>query len=57
MLLVSDFKPVETVFKVMQKNQRRQSIEVAPTPEVMVKKFFIKEIVSRIISNSNRYRE
>ena len=50
-------KPIESVFKVMQKNQCRQSVEVALTPEVIVKKFFTKEIVSRIINNSNRHRE
>ena len=32
-------------------------MEVGLTPEVIVKKFFAKEIVPRIISISNRYRE
>ncbi len=52
-----DFKPIPTIYRVTERNERGRSVEVQPVPGVLTKKFFPKDFVRKMVIQSNKYRE
>lgn len=49
------FQPIPTVFKLFQKNNRNQNVEVVPNPHNLTLKYWSSDIVSKIVMSSNKY--
>ena len=52
-----DFHPIGTVFKIFEKNHHNRKVEVVPTPDVLVRKYWSYSIVSQLVVSSNKYIE
>ena len=52
-----NFKPSPTVFKLFDIDNDGNKVELPPTPDVMVEKYWSLELIQELVKNSNLYIE
>ena len=52
-----DFKPHETIFKVIGEDPNGNKIELLPTPHILVSRYYPRHLIENIVMCSNRYRQ